>query len=77
MELHTLKLIAFGVWFAGTLTIFFIAITGKLDVTSFNNVPWSQVLKSKQHQVFIVTLIAFAMMWVLAYNEGLQYRAGL
>ena len=57
------RTICFILWLLGTLTIFWMGGTGQIKTNEFNGVPWSQCLKSQQHQVFIGTLIAWLTMW--------------
>ena len=64
-----LKMAAFAVWFLGTMTVFYMGAFGRIDPASFNNVPWSQVLKSRQHQVFLCVLMAFVLMFTIRLTQ--------
>ena len=69
MTIYDMKVICFCLWLLGSLTVFYMGAFGRIEAGSFNNVPWSQVLKSKQHQIFLATAMAFAMMWIIAGME--------
>lgn len=55
--------ICFIMWLLGTFVIIWMGSTGQIKTDRFNAVPWSQCLKSTQHQVFVVTFMAWLLMW--------------
>jgi hypothetical protein len=57
------RTICFVIWFIGTIIIMLMGSNGSVRASDFNDVPWSKCLKSRQHQVFIVTMIAWLTMW--------------
>ena len=56
------KLLIFSLWALGTAMVIILTFIGKIRTDHFNNVPWSQCLKSPQHQLFLVTIMAWLLM---------------
>jgi hypothetical protein len=65
MDDYLMRQITFCVWFAGTMVVYWRGVTGKIDVKSFNDVPWSKCLKSPEHQLFLIVITSWFLMWAL------------